>query len=390
MRGSIRRRYEGSWSLILDLGYQTDQQTGLRKRKQKWVTFRGTRKQADAHLNELIRSANRGEFVEKSKLTVAEWFTEWLEKAIKPPAKRPSTYRVYQHVLKNKVTPAIGSIRLQELKAADIKRYYTDAKVSSSTLAQHHAIIHSALKAAVLEGLVSRNVASIVIGKPQWNRNHEDIAKNVWDVDEARRFLVAAKAAGVQPAAMYALALDSGVRKGELCGLQWGDVDLDEGTITIIRQLTKTGRQPEFGPVKNGVPRTIDLAPETVALLREHKRSQAELKMRNRVAYLGIVFAKEWGDLHGREDSLGLPLQSNNMGQREFARILKSSNVKRITIHGLRHTNATLLLKAGVPPQVVQQRLGHKRIEITLGIYAHVLPSMQQDAARRLAAILHG
>ena len=129
----------------------------------------------------------------------------------------------------------------------------------------------------------------------------------------------------------------------------------------------------------------MDLASGTIELLKAHKRAQAELKMRNRTAYhdVGLVFAKEWGDLHGRADSLGLPLQSNNLGQREFARILKAAAVKRITIHGLRHTSATLLLKAGVPAQVVQQRLGHKRIEITLGIYAHVLPSMQQDAAQR-------
>jgi integrase len=239
---------------------------------------------------------------------------------------------------------------------------------------------------------VTRNVASLVIGKPQWKRDHEDVARNVWDADEARKFLAAAKAAGAQPAALYAFALDSGARKSELCGLQWGDLDLEKGTVTFIRQLTKTGRAPEFGPVKNGVPRTVDLAAETVELLKAHKRAQAELKMRNRTAYhdLGMVFAKEWGDLHGREDSLGLPLQSNNLGQREFARILKAAKVKTITVHGLRHTSATLLLKAGVPAQVVQQRLGHKRIEITLGIYAHVLPSMQQDAARRLGALLHG
>jgi integrase len=103
-----------------------------------------------------------------------------------------------------------------------------------------------------------------------------------------------------------------------------------------------------------------------------------------------MVFAKDWGHLHGREDSLGLPLQSNNFGQREFARLLKAAKVRPFTVHGLRHTSATLLLKAGVPAQVVQQRLGHKRIEITLGIYAHVLPSMQQDAARRRGALLHG
>lgn len=167
---------------------------------------------------------------------------------------------------------------------------------------------------------------------------------------------------------------------------------LENGTVRFVRQLVTTGRKPEFGAVKNDTPRTVDLAPETVELLKAHKRAQAELKMRNRGGYhdLGLVFAKEWGDVYGREDSLGLPLQSNNLGQREFARLIKAAKVRPITIHGLRHTSATLLLKAGVPPNVVQQRLGHKRIEITLGIYAHVLPSMQQDAARRLGVLLHG
>jgi integrase len=147
-----------------------------------------------------------------------------------------------------------------------------------------------------------------------------------------------------------------------------------------------------FGPIKNDMPRTVDLASETVALLREHKRHQAELKMKNRTIYQdhGLVFAKEWGERYGRQDFLGLPLQANNIGEREFARIIKAAKVRRISIHGLRHTSATLLLKAGVVAHVVQQRLGHKRIEMTLGIYAHALPSMQQDAARRLGALLHG
>ena len=186
--------------------------------------------------------------------------------------------------------------------------------------------------------------------------------------------------------------LDSGARKGELCGLRWSDVDLDAGTVTYVRQLTKAGRTPVFGPIKNDTPRTVVLSAATIALLREHKRAQAAIKMANRKAYhdLGLVFAKEWGHLHGHADSLGLPLQANNMGQHEFARIIKAAGVPPITIHGLRHTCATLLLKAGVPPQVVQQRLGHRGIDVTLGIYAHALPSMQQDAAQRLGALLHG
>jgi hypothetical protein len=164
-----------------DLGYAIDPTSGFRKRRQRWVTFKGSKREAQAHLTELLRAANRGEFVERSKTTVGKWFLEWLDKAIKPPAKRASTYRVYRHVLEEKVIPVLGEIRLQELKAADVKRYYTDTALSSSTLAQHHAIIHSALKAAVLEGLVTRNVASLVIVKPQWKRDHEEVARNVWD-----------------------------------------------------------------------------------------------------------------------------------------------------------------------------------------------------------------
>jgi integrase len=130
------------------------------------------------------------------------------------------------------------------------------------------------VKAAMLEGLVYRNVASLVIGKPQAKRDHDEVSRNCWEADEARAFLAAARTAGTQPAAFYALALDSGARKNELCGLQWGDVDLEKGTVTFIRQLTKTGCMPEFGPVKNGTPRTVDLAAETVDLLKAHKRAR--------------------------------------------------------------------------------------------------------------------
>jgi integrase len=104
----------------------------------------------------------------------------------------------------------------------------------------------------------------------------------------------------------------------------------------------------------------------------------------------GLVFAKEWAELQRRKDTLGDPLQMNNLGQREYARLLKAAGVRRIKFHGLRHTCATLLLQANVPAKVVQERLGHKKIEITLNVYAHVLPSMQQDAAVKLGALLHG
>jgi integrase len=340
-----------------------------------------------------VRASDRGEFVEPTKLTLGEWLTEWLEKAIKPPLRRQGTYDTSTHVIKTHIQKSfLAGIRLQRVKATDLQRYYAELTIGSATKAQHHAILHSALKAAALEGLVTRNVASLVVGKPKAQRTHEDVIGQCWTADEARAFLQAAQATGPQAAAMFTVALEAGIRKGELCGLKWADVDLDGAKVRVVRQLLSPGPEITFGVPKNGQPRTIDLSADTVRLLRVHKKAQAELKMRNRTVYqdLDLVFAKEWGDVHQRQDSLGKPLQKNNLGQREYARIIKAANVRPITFHGLRHTCATLLFQAGVPVKVIQERLGHKRVEITLGIYAHVLPSMQQDAALRLGELLHG
>jgi integrase len=181
------------------------------------------------------------------------------------------------------------------------------------------------------------------------------------------------------------------MRKSELCGLLWADVDLGQGRVRVRHQLLSGGAAPTFSPVKGKQARTIDIAAETVELLKAHKSHQAALKMRNRRQYHdhGLVFAKEWCETGRKHEVLGDPLQVNNLGQREYARLIASADVWPIKFHGLRHTCATLMLAAGVPSKVVQERLGHKKIGTTLDVYAHVLPSMQRDAARVLAGLLH-
>jgi integrase len=391
MRGHIRKRYKDSWNIILDVGYQFDPETGTQKRVQKWFTVPGTKRDAEKKLAELLHDLHRSQYVEPSKLTVGEWLTEWLETAIKPPNKRLRTYETYKSVIEHHLKPALGHLRLQQLRPTDLKRYYNGSSLSPTTMEQHHTLLHSALKAAQLQGLVQRNVASLVIGKPHRREGRDDVLRHCWEAEEARRFIAAAKEQGPQPAAFYTLALDTGARKGELGGLKWSDVDLDAGTVAIVRQLIKPGSNPVFGPLKGGESRMITIAPETVALLRKHRAHQAELKLPNRGHYhdQGLVFAKEWEHLRRHGDTLGHPLQMNNIGQNEYRRIIQAAGVRPIKFHGLRHTCATLLLQAGVPIKVVQERLGHKRIEITLNIYAHALPSMQQDAAAKLAALLH-
>jgi len=391
MRGMLKQRYKGSWSLVLD-DYRTDPTTGARIRKRKWITFRGTRKQAETRLNELVRAADRGEFVEPSKLTLGEWLTEWVEKAIKPPRKAQATYDSYRRIITQSIAPKLGGLRLQALKPLDIEAYYGGlVDLAPATVQVHHAILHSALAAAIKANLVTRNVAALVSNKPK-KGSHEDVLDHVWSADEAAKFLTVAKQAGPQQAAFYTLALDSGARRGELAGLQWTDLDLATGKLTIRRQLLSGGAEPVFAPTKTKAARTIELADETVRLLRAHKAHQAEIKLANRTTYAdrGMIFAKEWSDVRKRGDCLGHPLQVNNIGQREFERLIKAAGVKRIKFHGMRHTVATLMLAAGVPPHVVQRRLGHAKIEMTLGIYAHALPSMQQAAAEKLAAMLHG
>ncbi|MGC4084259.1 MAG: site-specific integrase [Vicinamibacterales bacterium] len=405
MRGSIKGRYKGSWSLILDFGYepQIDKATGqpkvdangkpLKKRNQKWITFRGTKKQAEAKLNELVHAAEHGQFVEPSKMTLGQWLTDWL-KLTEARVRRSSYVRYSGVVEKYLLTSALAPVPIQKVRPSHLEAYYaTLTKMSASSRVTHHSILLSALRKAEKDGLITTNPAERVDAKPKRARHAvSDEARNhAWSADEARAFLTSAKAAGPQPAAFYSLALDTGMRKSELGGLRWSSVDLDAGKVRVVEQLTKGGPAPEFGPTKTGRPRTVALAAETVTLLRAHRKAQAELKMKNRSHYadFGLAFAKEWNDVKGHGDTLGHPLQLNNLGEREFARLIKAAKVRRIKFHGLRHTCATLLLQAGQPVHVVGERLGHTRVAMTMEVYAHVLPDMQQDAAAALGALLH-
>lgn len=393
MRGSIRQRSKGSWRITLEFAYVDDPETGTSKRVQKFITFRGTKREAQDKLTDLLHDAQHGTFIEPDKRTVGAWLDEWVDLAIKPPRRTPRAYDTYKSVIAVHLTPTLGDLRLQGLRSLDIERFLADkAALAPATLEKIFTVLSSALKAAVRSQLVARNVATLVSNRPQTPEGHDEAVKNCWTADEAGAFMKAAEAAGPRQAAFYALALDSGCRKSELAGLQWSDVDMAQGRILVRQQLLTGGRAPVFVPPKGKRARTIDLAPETVDFLRAYKKHQAALKLRHRQEFHdhGLVFCKDWLEVARKHDTLGDPLQVNNLGQREFARLIAAAQVKPITLHGLRHTCASLLLLAGVPPNVVQQRLGHKRIEITLSTYAHVLPGQQRDAARRLGSLIYG
>jgi len=393
MRGSLRQRGKNSWRLTLEFGYRRDPDTGKLKRIQKYETYRGTKKQAEARLNELTHDVQHDTYIAPDKRTVGEWLTAWVDLAIKPPQRTRRAYDTYQSVITLHLKPKLGDIRLQQLRVIDVEKFLAEKgeTLGPAMLEKVFTVLSSALKAAVKSGLVARNVASAVSNKPRAPEDHAEAVSNCWSAEDAATFLAYVRKVGPQPAAFVALALDSGMRKSELAGLQWSDVDLAHGRVLVQRQLLTGGEKPVFTVPKGKRARTIDIAPETVDLLKKHKAKQSALKMRHRREYHdhGLVFAKPWNEIGRTMDTFGLPLQINNLGDREFAALVAAAEVPPISLHGLRHTCATLLLAAGVPSRVVQERLGHKKIETTLSVYAHVLPGQQRDAAKLLSGLLH-
>jgi integrase len=345
----------------VDLGY-IPQSDGTRKRKQKWISFRGTRQQAHAKLTELVRAQNRGEFVEPTKKTVGEWLDHWLEKIVKP-SLRPKSYGLYRSVCTTGLIPELGAIPLQKLAQPDVQAYLaTRAHLAPRTIRAHRGVIRAALNAALDDGIVVKNVATRLKGLPKVECDPQDV--KAWTSDEARRFLAAAKQSGARAAAFYAVALDAGLRRAELCGLLWQHVNLETGKVSVRQQLAESkldeNQRAQFSALKTSKPRVIDISAETIRLLRAHKAAQAALMMRNRKTYLdlGLVFAME-----PPSAMLGAPLEMSGLSNHgEFPGLVKAAKVRKITFHGLRHTCATLALEAGVPPKVVQERLGHAKI----------------------------
>ena len=332
-----------------------------------------------------------GQYVDASTLTLGAWLREWF--AASKGKWAAGTVERYHGIIERDLAPStIGQTLIQQLRDTHLEAYYTASSLSAPTLVVHHSILRQAIRKATKSKIIPVNIAADLDHKPRLNRQRDTARVHCWTPLEARRFLEEAKTRGSRPAAFYTLALDSGARKGELCGLTWPNLDLDAGKLYIVQQLLEPGPAPVFGQPKTGRPRTVSLSAETVQLLRTHRQQQRELMMAHRSSYhdFGLVFAKDWSEVRRSTERIGQPLQMNNLGQREYAKIIKAAGVKPIKFHGLRHTMATLLLKAGTPVHVVSERLGHSKVEMTLEVYAHVLPDMQREAADTIGAILHG
>ncbi len=372
MRGHISKRYKNSWVMVVYLG--RDPATG--KERRKWFTHR-TKQEAEAHLAQLLSQLHGGGILPSTKLSVREFLDQWL-RDYATGAVGPVTLKTYRDIIRVHLVPAFGDSPLQRLSAQTIQGYLSrklQTGLSPTTVRHHAVLLHEALRHAVKWGLLARNPCDMV-DPPRRSRTE----MLVLDEEQVRMFLAEAKRSSPHYR-LYLTAVLTGMRQGELLGLRWKDLDLITGSAAIQQTFYRMGRQQIFkAPKTPTARRAVALPPVLVDELRRLREEQGELRRLFAPAYKDhdLVFCQP----------AGKPLQANNIVRRDFARTLKRAGLPRIRFHDLRHCHATLLLRQGVHPKVVQERLGHSTPAFTLHVYSHVLPGMQEEATRALEARL--
>jgi integrase len=280
----------------------------------------------------------------------------------------PSTVRRYTELTRDLILPGLGARQLLSLKPADILAWQQAVPGSVDAAHKASAVLRRILRYAVRLGLLNASPAA-GIGLPRPDR------KRISPLDplQVRRFLEATR--GLRWHALFALALDSGLRQGELLALQWEDLDAATGRLRVYKNLSEVaGRLTVRQPKTKAGRRTVLLAPETVAKLVAHR--------------VDSLFCSPTDLMFCTRD--GYHIRKSNFLRGGFVPALRKAGLPRIRFHDLRHTCATLLLTAGVHPKVVQERLGHARIEVTLDTYSHVMPTLQENAASSLGKALYG
>jgi integrase len=379
--GSIFKRPNGTWTGQITIG--TDPETGKLKR----MSFSGkTRKEVKDKMTAAMADMQRGTFVEPNDLTIEQWLNMWLYDYMKPHL-RPSTWSSYEMIIRLYITPRIGTIFLKNLQPEQLQLFYNDllesgradgkGGLSNKTVREVHSVIHGALKQAVKNNLVIRNAAEATA--PPRKIKHE---MQTIDADQVVQFLNCARNDRLYAA--FLLEFNTGIRRGELLGLQWKDVDLETGTISICRSLVRiynkgktelSFQEPKTAAAK----RTLPITAEVVAALKNHKKQQIEER---------LAFGSEYED----NDLVfcspkGTPLDPRSF-TRHFDTLLNKAGLPHIRFHDARHTVATLLLEQNEHPRVVQELLGHSDISTTLGTYSHVSSDLKRKAAEKLSAVL--
>lgn len=365
-RGTIKSRSPGSYRIRYSLG--RDPVSG--KRRFGTATVQGTKEQAKRELTRLLRTVDTGEHVDPSRMTVGDWLTLWTD-ATKAEVS-PKTHERYAEIVRCYLKPALGAIPLQRLTPSDIQKAYNnfDRSPSPRTRRHIHRILKSVLARAVEQQALPRNPADALKRLPKVERQQI----NALTVEQSTRLLKAIRHTTTYWPTLIALA--TGMRRGEILALRWKNVDLDRGTVRVVESLEQTKAGLRVKSPKTEKARAVPLPKFAIAELRDWKRQQAEklLQLGVRQSPNTLVCAREDGEAK----------QPNSLTH-EFTYLVGRTGLK-VRFHDLRHSHASQLLTAGVHPKIVQERLGHSTITVTMDLYSHVSETMQSDATARLDA----
>jgi integrase len=376
MRGHIRERSPGRWAIVLDL---LDAQG---RRKRKWHSFRGTKREAQRECARLIAEIGQGSYVERSKETVDNFVRARIDQWEAAGDISARTAQRYRQLLENQIVPHVGGKMLQKLKPLDIEEWHTKLKkqgrvrgeggLAARTIGHAHRVLGKALKDAAKNDLVTRNVTK---SQPAPKVADEDMVI-VQDVPG-----LVAKLAGTRLHVPAMIALFTGMRLGEILALRWNRVDLDRKIAQAREALEQTkAHGVRFkSPKSKAGRRDVTLPNILVNVLREHRKAVLELRVQ-----LGVGKLAEDALLFATID--GAPLSPNAISA-AWADFAESIHIADVTFHALRHTHASQLIDQGVDIVTISKRLGHAKPDITLRIYAHLFRKDDGKAAAAINAV---
>lgn len=333
------------------------------------------KREAQARLRAILAQRDEGRLAPSSRLTVEAYLHKWMDAA--GPALAVTTALHYRQRMNTYLIPLVGGKRLDQLRPLDVQTMIASLQkkgLAPLTIRNILTILSTALEQAVRWGMLATNPCSRAV-RPAGGRL---VSIQVFDEEEARVFLEAAR--GHVHGLIWELALITGMRPEEYLGLTWPDIDWQAGRIRVDRAIVRVPSGDEswqFKGVKSSAGRrNIDVPPALLGRLREHQRQQLEAGRPNPHHLLFV-------------DKRGRPSPRSDSAEKSFKRFIEQIGLPRMRLYDLRHTCATLLLKAGVNVKVVSERLGHASVKITLDTYAQVLPSMQAHASSQLDALLY-
>jgi integrase len=375
MKGHVCEKVPGSgnWYAVIDM---RDPDTG--KRRRKWHTLEASgKRQAQIECANLISAIDGGTYIEPDKTTLAQYLEQWL-KNIKPNVA-PRTHERYAEICRKNIAPLIGSAILTRLKPVQISAAYAKALSEGTTSkgalspqsVQHmHRVLKQALKQAVRWETLHRNAADAV-DAPKVNKRE----MKVYDVPQTVDLIELVRGHRIFIAVI--LAAMCGLRRGEIAAVRWRNVDLDQRKLSVVQSAEQTRSGVRYTEPKRGRTRNVELSAFVVSELRAWRVQQAQELLR-----LGV---------RANDDTLicttaaGVGIQPNSLTH-EWQKVIAGKPLPRIRFHDLRHTHATHMLASNVNPKIVSERLGHSKVGITLDLYSHVLPGMQEDAVSKVDA----